>query len=130
MERKAVPNTPEGSKDQWRDDEFVRARKRLITLVHEIERALNGLDRLTEAMTPLPAEKARDLAEIARVAACGAVCTNASCDVWVAEPGRRSGLCNTCAEYKRVNKTDRPHKLVHRDPVAGCERCEYRLVGA
>jgi hypothetical protein len=142
VERKAIPpscdkgNDPNHThtrecrvRDQWREDEFSRARKKAIGILLDMQKLLNGYDALVRAMSVLSADEARRLAETE--AACGSECAN--CSAWITGLGAdrpRSGRCRACYEYRRRNEgMERPHSLVHAPPINECVHCQ-RLIQA
>lgn len=142
VERKTIPNSCDRGedpdhehskecrvKDQWRIDDHVKKRRELVGFFDTLERALNDYDRIVRFLTPLEQEKARRLAE--EEAATGSTCANGNCGAWITgtrDDRARAGRCNVCYEFHRTHGgDDRPHALVHREPIPECNQCIRRV---
>ncbi len=123
---KALPRTPPDRKDQWRDDEFTRARNTAIATLKGIQKLLDGYDgSVVATLAILEQSQAQRLAE--QEAAVSSTCANPSCRNVISGLGNdrpRRGRCNACRVYEEThNGQERPHRLVHRVPLSECEQC-------
>lgn len=115
-------------RDRWRgrSDRHAAYVQAIQTDLRTIDRITTGLEATLRKLDVLDLDAAQKLAAAAE--ASSYQCANPACGAWVegtAEDRLRDHRCEACYRWRKNHGgiEDRPHRLVHRQPVEGCPVC-------